>query len=564
MKKAQKLTALLLTALMVVSIIAPMTLTANAATALQWPVPGHFALSRGYSSSHGAMDINDSSIKGSDIVAAMGGTIVRISNCTVQHYGEDCSCGGTGTGVVVKGTDNRYYSYAHMIAGSIPSSFAVGTKVNAGDVLGRVGTTGNSSGPHLHFSIATGSNYLDNRIDPEYETYTNVGATAFTFSTLPGKMSVSNNDAVIAVSLSKPANNRLVSYGATVYDNNGVVLGTTSAASGGQKGVSTVSLWWTVSSSMGITLNPGRTYQFTFWANVSGVTLTSPKYSFTTTGTASTLYPFSYNANGGSGSIAGSSVYYGSNVSIADNAFTREGYDFAGYYHVQRSDGKWYVVGSTNGWFTESEITANGYTKKLYKPGESYTVSNAWTGGASTQFSFTFYAQWAKNAEEYDSLALGANYANISAEGEMKYFTFTPETTQTYLMYSIGEDDTYVEIYDADGNLIASDDDGGENLNFRLECTLDEGTSYTVAVYYVYYVDSPKTGTINFIFDELNYSQYDVNRDGNVDMFDYMAVKATYFNNNATEEEKAAADVNADGSVNMFDYMAIKSYYFTM
>lgn len=106
---------------------------------------------------------------------------------------------------------------------------------------------------------------------------------------------------------------------------------------------------------------------------------------------SSPKYTFTYNANGGSGSSSSISVFYGQNITIANNAFTRTGYTLTGY-HVKRSDGRWYVP--SHGWFTDSEITANGYTKKLYKVGESYAISNAWTGGATTAFTYTFYAQW--------------------------------------------------------------------------------------------------------------------------------------------------------------------------
>ncbi len=105
----------------------------------------------------------------------------------------------------------------------------------------------------------------------------------------------------------------------------------------------------------------------------------------------STKYTFSYNANGGSGSGTSLSIFYGQSFTIANNAFTRAGYTFAGY-NVKRSDGKWYVP--SYGWFTDSEISAKGYTKMVYTPGTSYTVSNAWTEGSSEKFSFTFYAQW--------------------------------------------------------------------------------------------------------------------------------------------------------------------------
>jgi len=48
--------------------------------------------------------------------------------------------------------------YAHMIAGS---TIPVGTVVKRGDVIGRVGNTGESSGNHLHFSIIRGDTFIE-------------------------------------------------------------------------------------------------------------------------------------------------------------------------------------------------------------------------------------------------------------------------------------------------------------------------------------------------------------------------------------------------------------------
>lgn len=51
-----------------------------------------------------------------------------------------------------------YSGYAHMITGS---TVPVGTVVKRGDVIGRVGNTGESSGAHLHLSIIVGDTFVD-------------------------------------------------------------------------------------------------------------------------------------------------------------------------------------------------------------------------------------------------------------------------------------------------------------------------------------------------------------------------------------------------------------------
>ncbi len=198
--------------IMLFSLIPVGAFEADAATALLWPVPGHYQLKRGYSSGHQAIDITDGKVNGAVIIAACGGTVTKISNCGKEHYGSYGDCGGTGTGVVIKGNDGKFYSYAHMQAGSIPANIKKGAKVAAGTVLGKVGTTGNSSGPHLHFSIAKGKNYLDNRINPmNTANFTfNKSITAPEWINAP-KVATKNVDNGIQVTLSTS------NSGATIY-----------------------------------------------------------------------------------------------------------------------------------------------------------------------------------------------------------------------------------------------------------------------------------------------------------------------------------------------------------
>jgi murein DD-endopeptidase MepM/ murein hydrolase activator NlpD len=56
-----------------------------------------------------------------------------------------------------------YTVYAHMIANNV----FVGQDVKTGDVIGWVGSTGNSTGPHLHFEVREGTNGYFNTRNPE-------------------------------------------------------------------------------------------------------------------------------------------------------------------------------------------------------------------------------------------------------------------------------------------------------------------------------------------------------------------------------------------------------------
>ena len=136
-----------------------------------WPVPGHNRLSQQL---HGgnAIDISDAHIEGADVIAARGGVVQYVFKCNDNHEGEygEC-CYGFGNGVVILGIDGRSYQYAHMEAGSIPENIRPGIYVSRGTVIGRVGNTGNSTGPHLHFGISNTVHYWEEGPDPSTIEY---------------------------------------------------------------------------------------------------------------------------------------------------------------------------------------------------------------------------------------------------------------------------------------------------------------------------------------------------------------------------------------------------------
>ena len=69
--------------------------------------------------------------------------------------------GSFGYQVVVRHADGRYSQYAHLSAISVRD----GQSVSAGQRIGRSGSTGNSSGPHLHFEVRTGPGFGSD-VDP--------------------------------------------------------------------------------------------------------------------------------------------------------------------------------------------------------------------------------------------------------------------------------------------------------------------------------------------------------------------------------------------------------------
>jgi hypothetical protein len=58
-----------------------------------------------------------------------------------------------GNSIVEDIDGGRYVGYGHLKPGSIPAWVRPGARVRAGDLIGRVGNSGNSDNPHLHFEV---------------------------------------------------------------------------------------------------------------------------------------------------------------------------------------------------------------------------------------------------------------------------------------------------------------------------------------------------------------------------------------------------------------------------
>jgi biotin carboxyl carrier protein len=90
--------------------------------------------------------------EGQDVLAAEGTPVVAVMPGVVTSTA--FQAGGAGEYVVVHHDDGRATMSAHCVRGS--TAVAVGARVAAGTRLCAVGTTGASTGPHLHFELWEG------------------------------------------------------------------------------------------------------------------------------------------------------------------------------------------------------------------------------------------------------------------------------------------------------------------------------------------------------------------------------------------------------------------------
>jgi murein DD-endopeptidase MepM/ murein hydrolase activator NlpD len=93
---------------------------------------------------------------GIDFAAPSGTPVVTVADGTVVHAGTN---GGYGNLVVVDHGGGVTTSYAHLSA--YGAGVQEGAKVERGQEIGLVGSTGMSTGPHLHFEIRKDGKYLD-------------------------------------------------------------------------------------------------------------------------------------------------------------------------------------------------------------------------------------------------------------------------------------------------------------------------------------------------------------------------------------------------------------------
>lgn len=121
-----------------------------------WPVPGYYHITSyvgwRWGSYHQGIDISSAGIRGANIVASDSGTVVKVNNSCTHDYGKrsSCGCGGGYGNYCIVNHGNGFmtlYGHAQYI------SVNVGDEVNQGDVLGVIGSTGFSTGDHLHFEV---------------------------------------------------------------------------------------------------------------------------------------------------------------------------------------------------------------------------------------------------------------------------------------------------------------------------------------------------------------------------------------------------------------------------
>ena len=113
-----------------------------------------------------------------------------------------------------------------------------------------------------------------------------------------------------------------------------------------------------------------------------------------------TAYVFKYAANGGKGTMSGTTVQTGETFVLPECEFTKGGASFGGWAVKRSSDSKWYTTEGT--WETSKNIKANNLSKEVFDAGTEYELNEDWINGSKNTDTYTFYAVWIACEHEWD------------------------------------------------------------------------------------------------------------------------------------------------------------------
>ncbi len=122
-----------------------------------WPLDTNFHLITTYfgwdapmNRNHSGLDIGNGGIYGANIYASKAGKVIIAKNTYIEGY-------SYGKYVVIDHGNGYSTLYGHCSAVLV----TVGQQVNQGDVIAKVGSTGWSTGPHLHFEVRVNNKAQD-------------------------------------------------------------------------------------------------------------------------------------------------------------------------------------------------------------------------------------------------------------------------------------------------------------------------------------------------------------------------------------------------------------------
>lgn len=225
---------------------------------------------------HSGIDIANGSAAGEvNIIASKAGEVIYPTDTSNISYGTgsygNTDGGGLGNYVKIRHSDGTITVYGHMYADSI--TVRAGETVEQGQVIGKMGTSGSSTGVHLHFSVYVGGDSSTNAVDPlayvdpNNPRQVSSGAdfsltnTVFSEEEFVAKMQDYYNRTGNANFLNNFLNNAREIYQASVdYGVNPELVVVTAATESGFRGCGTTGNYWGIGIPNGQGCSAGPTY----------------------------------------------------------------------------------------------------------------------------------------------------------------------------------------------------------------------------------------------------------------------------------------------------------------
>lgn len=134
-----------------------------------WPTPTVSRISSYFGPrwgrNHNGIDIANGNCWGDKIVAIADGVVTTYSNSCKHNYGKKpvrtCCGNGYGNYITINHGTKSGKTYVAYYAHMATIAVSKGQKVKKGQVVGYIGSTGRSTGAHLHFGIAVNGSWVD-------------------------------------------------------------------------------------------------------------------------------------------------------------------------------------------------------------------------------------------------------------------------------------------------------------------------------------------------------------------------------------------------------------------
>ncbi len=195
------------------------------------------------------------------------------------------------------------------------------------------------------------------------------------------------------------------------------------------------------------------------------------------------------NSNGISGKVVleDLSYQYGNDTNYVVGYYTYNNISFTYYVSLILNDGTEIILDGID--FTKSDepraiiFSKADVENALASKGYSFSDGDVRFAFVPSGSDGSFdYAITFTETVNIDNIVDDVSFVEYVGTGETVSFTICPNQSGYWSFTSMAGSDTYGYLYDADGNMLEYNDDGGYDSNFRIEYYLEAGVTYTVSV----------------------------------------------------------------------------------